>query len=409
MKSNKPILLKATHSIYIAIAAILSVTVGCHSPKNKTATTEDSIAPDSSLIQINIDPNGGESYPFDSLIDDISFIKLETNDDCVIGDIHQVLCTDNYIFILDLFSTNAVYCFDKQGNFIRKIGKKGQGPGEYFRLCKMTLNSDKTQIILFDWTRLHYYDLQGKHIKDVQPKRGGNDIELSDNDFLAAFRESGVDDGPQREMLAVYDKDFNLQYKKFPSFYNEYFKMNNGMHPLRNYANGIYLKEPWTHSIYKIEKEQCYEKYRINIVDGGYPERPEDMDSDTFMDLYRNRFTLSDYVILKDYALFYYSKDGPSWSPFVIYSHKTKRTYRYNGVSHNPLSFANSVGSTAPAVYDDETFIIHQTAIQIMYMKQYIYNSPLINNSKLERLYDGLNEESNPVLFLLHIKQETFN
>lgn len=37
-------------------------------------------------------------------------------------------------------------------------------------------------------------------------------------------------------------------------------------------------------------------------------------------------------------------------------------------------------------------------------MKQYIYNSPLINNSKLERLYDGLTEESNPVLFLLHIK-----
>lgn len=136
MKSNKPILLKATHSIYIAIAAILSVTVGCHSPKNKTATTKDFIAPDSSLIQINIDPDGGESYPFDSLIDDISFIKLETNDDCVIGDIHQVLCTDNYIFILDFFSTNAVYCFDKQGNYIRQIGKKGQDPGEYFRFAK---------------------------------------------------------------------------------------------------------------------------------------------------------------------------------------------------------------------------------------------------------------------------------
>lgn len=46
---------------------------------------------------------------------------------------------------------------------------------------------------------------------------------------------------------------------------------------------------------------------------------------------------MADYVILEDYALFYFSKNGFTWSPFVIYSHKTKKTYKCNGRYYNPL------------------------------------------------------------------------
>lgn len=80
------------------------------------------------------------------------------------------------------------------------------------------------------------------------------------------------------------------------------------MHPLRSFGNDIYLKEPWTHNIYKIEKDRCYEKYRINITNGGYPERPEDMNSDTYIKIVGTKVHMADYVILEDYALFYFSK-----------------------------------------------------------------------------------------------------
>ena len=112
----------------IATVLILFITMGCQTPQNKVSTGEH-IVSDSTLIQINVDPGGEESYAFDSLIDDISYIKLETNSDCLIGSIHQILCTKDYIFIMDVFVANAVYCFDKQGNFVRQIGKKGQVPG----------------------------------------------------------------------------------------------------------------------------------------------------------------------------------------------------------------------------------------------------------------------------------------
>lgn len=91
---------------------------------------------------------------------------------------------------MDVFVANAVYCFDKHGNFVRRIGKVGQGPGEYSRLCKMCLTSDQKQIVLYDWNRLHYYDLNGKHIKDVSPSFYANDIELINNDFIAGVYRS---------------------------------------------------------------------------------------------------------------------------------------------------------------------------------------------------------------------------
>ena len=106
----------------IVTVIILFINIGCQAPQNKVSTGEHIIS-DSTLIQINVDPGGEESYAFDSLIDDISYIKLETNSDCLIGNIHQILCSKDYIFIMDVFVANAVYCFDKQGRFIRRIGK----------------------------------------------------------------------------------------------------------------------------------------------------------------------------------------------------------------------------------------------------------------------------------------------
>jgi hypothetical protein len=176
------------------------------------------------------------------------------------------------------------------------------------------------------------------------------------------------------------------------------------MIPLRSFGNNIYINKPWTHSIYRIEKECCYERYRINIVNGGYPEIQDGMDGDTYLRIVGTKFCIRDYAILKDYALFYFSKNGVTWTPFVIYSHKTKKTYKCNGRYYNPLFFAHSPGNTPIVCYDEETVLIPQDATTVMRMKEQIYNSPLINDSKLMQLYDGLTEDSNPVLFLLHIK-----
>lgn len=111
-----------------------------------------------------------------------------------------------------------------------------------------------------------------------------------------------------------------------------------------------------------------------------------------------------DYVVLKNHALFYFHQDGFTWSPFVVYSHKTKQTYKCSSATSNPLFFAHSPSNVPPIRYNDETFLVAKSAVKVMDMKESIFNSPLITDPKLTQLYDGLTEGSNPVLFLLHVK-----
>lgn len=387
----------------LTVVIILFMVSGCKESA-KSVPIGEHVVSDSTLIQIDVDPVGGESYTFDSLINDISFVKLQTTDNCLIGSIHQILCSKDYIFVMDAFVANAVYCFDKQGRFIRQIGKTGQGPGEYTSLCKMCLTDNQKQLVLYDWNVLHYYDLYGNHVKDVHPNISANDIEVSNPDFMVGFKESGADESSSRNMLVVYDSNFKPLYKEFPSFYTSVFHLNDGMHPLRSCGTDIFLRKPWTHSIYKIDKDRCYEKYRINIKDGGYPKIPEDMTGDAYTKIIGTKVCMEDYVFLKDYALFYFRKNGFRWSPFVAYSHRTKKAYKCNGMSQNPLFFAQHLDNTPPVCYDESTVLIPQSATTVMRMKSKLFNSPLIVNSQLERLYDGLTEDSNPVLFLFRLK-----
>lgn len=60
---------------------------------------------------------------------DVEYVKLETQDSILVGDIKQLKRTEQYIFIYSR-RQNHIMMFDKSGKFIRRIGRVGQGPGE---------------------------------------------------------------------------------------------------------------------------------------------------------------------------------------------------------------------------------------------------------------------------------------
>lgn len=82
-----------------------------------------------------------ESLSATGLIKDYEIYSLETTDDARIGEIDKVVVTDDRIYVLDIFLTQSVYVFDKQGKFLHKISRHGQGPGEYVQLFDMDIDS----------------------------------------------------------------------------------------------------------------------------------------------------------------------------------------------------------------------------------------------------------------------------
>ena len=62
-----------------------------------------------------------------------SFVKLETNDKCLIGTVSQAEEYEGVFYLLDAFITKTIYAFDKRGKFISTVGQVGNGPG--VKLC----------------------------------------------------------------------------------------------------------------------------------------------------------------------------------------------------------------------------------------------------------------------------------
>lgn len=66
------------------------------------------------------------------------FIPLETKDSVLLKDLYRVCWVDDRIFVFDRSDEiNALFVFSDQGNFITRVGLRGQGPKEYLPLRRL--------------------------------------------------------------------------------------------------------------------------------------------------------------------------------------------------------------------------------------------------------------------------------
>jgi len=95
------------------------------------------------------------------------FIQLETNSNCLIGEISKLLKYDEKFIIFDKI-TKSVFCFDLSGNFLHKISKQGKGPGEYSTLGDININKKKQCIELYDRAKkvILSFTMDGKFVSE---------------------------------------------------------------------------------------------------------------------------------------------------------------------------------------------------------------------------------------------------
>ena len=74
------------------------------------------------------DGDGG----FCDVFDVVGVVPLETTDECLLGYVSKVEVVDGNYYVLD-GQRKAVFVFDGQGTFLRRIGIVGHGHGEYER------------------------------------------------------------------------------------------------------------------------------------------------------------------------------------------------------------------------------------------------------------------------------------
>jgi len=210
----------------------------------------------------------------------VEYIKLETNDSCLIRPVVNYFFTDSLIFVQNY---DHILKFDRKGKFLQKIGKAGRGPGEIDLIRIMSINPQKRLLAVQpNFKReLLFFNFDGEFVKTVKFPVHHDLIKVLANDQYLIY-DSGFAGNEAYSFILVNEKWDPLStvenYTKwihnsrsyigrsYPEF-KEFFIAN----------DQLYLKAMYNDTVYTIESVQIKPSYFINLGKYKLPEelRPE--------------------------------------------------------------------------------------------------------------------------------------
>lgn len=143
---------------------------------------------DNNLEVINVPINASDHFiKMSEYVDSISYISLETNDNCLIGNIDKLIVTDKFYYIIDMEIACAVFCFDKKGTFIRKIGNRGVGKGEYVSISDMNVYNHNIYILDNDLMKLFVFNQEGVLKKEIKINFQAENFSIINDSWICLF------------------------------------------------------------------------------------------------------------------------------------------------------------------------------------------------------------------------------
>lgn len=140
----------------------------------------------------------------------ISYVALESKPGFLLNFIYKIQQYQENIFVSD---RERVYQFDKNGRFVREIGKVGRGPGEHTGRVRFAINPYRGQLLIYSFpTKLInvYQALTGEFLYSFNFDYYVSDFSFNQNDQLVIFTDEGsIDDlnfSVNEAYLIDYDK-----------------------------------------------------------------------------------------------------------------------------------------------------------------------------------------------------------
>ena len=105
------------------------------------------------------------------------------------------------IYLGDL-KLQQVFIFDSQGNFIKKVGKPGEGPGDFILPAVIMTNNES--IIIKEFNRLQFFNKNWETIKTVKPAKLYKNIKIGNDGYFFAIPSLSP---AQIELIEVLSQD----------------------------------------------------------------------------------------------------------------------------------------------------------------------------------------------------------
>src|SRR5690606_18503408 len=151
-------------------------------------------------------------YNFSDLVSDYSYVKLQTDSNFLLGEIKQVISKyDRFYFVSDV-----VLCFDNEGRFLFKVGKKGRASKEYLSADFVSIDSNLVNIFDYLSSKIFKYDaISGEYIGELKLPYNVKKAVVSGNTLIM---NKGLLESPKlpiKDKLVIAELSDPLKFKSY--------------------------------------------------------------------------------------------------------------------------------------------------------------------------------------------------
>jgi hypothetical protein len=377
---------------FILVSFILILLAGCQ--QNKTVDLKSAEL----TLSIKID----KENPFlsaDSVFKSVEYIPLETTDESIFYEIDKTVFEKDVFYILD-YQASVILTFGKDGKFLGKLSRKGQGPEEYLSIDDFFISDDLIYILSQDNQRIYIYDTAFNFREYFEIHTHASKISCTDSDIYVYTNFSS------RELKNIYiiDKESKKIKHRYAPFLRE---QRGGGYNKTTFAfhdNTVYAFYPYDYSIYKLS-ETNQEKY-ISLDFGSknmYPASFLDLSAKERKEYNKSTYSspcespisgIGDLYLSDDFLLFTFVVDCFGHS-FIL---DRKSNEYYSGYIHSsPLyPFYSSQNN----VVINDCLITYTSSEAIIDIIEHPENKTL----EIPESFKGLSFTDNPVLCIYKLK-----
>lgn len=382
--------------------------------KNKDVESE------SAIKKIVLDLNTSQHIGFSEFAESIDFTLFEQTDESNISLVKRIISHKDRYYLLNTqgYTHCTILVFDKQGNFIYKLDKRGGGPDEYVELEDFAIDKKNDELVLLTYPKgIYVYDLEGnfirkdlgKHGRDVAVDTKGNIYQTMSCSEESPFRLLYISPNDTCFYAPVEKKDY--QRTNNFAFQNEF----------ETFRDKVYYSFPHGDTIYNVTNGQNIPHLFIDYNGKNFPVEKVFKANKTLEQTIKDSEEYPQSIRTNAYRftdnfLYVGAVDGERHGFIALYSFKTGKTLTANRLVDD-VYFPNNTFVVKPfrmpiAAEDNSLFLFVRPSWLLKGYETYKANIRpekwerfCKSHPKLIEICSKIDEESNPILLKIKVKE----
>lgn len=338
----------------VVLIVLLSACMACNSqPKSedqKKTKAETSLTGEREireyplkLVLENPDKLAKE-HPLSEIASEIEYIPLETNQQSLIRNMKGAYFIEERIYV---HTPNQLMLFDRQGKFLRNLGKKGRGPEEYQQCSQVAVDYTDGSIWVYDVlsNSMSHYDQAGSMRDRFTLSAGGAPVDGiildGEGNLVLLFTDMvTAGKGVVSDMAKIFTVSGEL-LRTIPSALGKKEQANASLmmpnETMYVKDNEVYIKESRNDTLYRIDRDGKHPHFII-----AYPAHKMPLETFYFNNDFGNK-----YIYMQQVA------EG-STCIFLMYRFQKKLFTSTWNLKDNSLSVMPPVEGREPGGYTDD-------------------------------------------------------